>query len=135
MNVPTFSNGKKQDLISAKICLENFERSRMNVPLFSNGKKQDSISAKIWLETFEQEAARLDLSKDKKCMELYLHLREPALAWWPSLKHHDIDPFSEWEKVKSRFLLDFPTNQESNQADFAPKPSKPDLSHLTKKEV
>ena len=105
----------------------------MDIPMFSNGKKQDLISAKIWLETFEQAATRLNFSNDKKCMELYLHLEEPALAWWPTLKHHDIDPFSEWEKVKSRFLLDFRTNQESNQADFKQKPSEPDLSRLTKK--
>ena len=124
------SKGQNQNSLSLETAWERFKQSRMEVPLFSNGKEQDSTS---WMKTFEQRATQLELNKDRKCMELFLHLRKPALDWWPSLKHHDIDGFSEWEKVKSRFLLDFPpTNPKPNQADFEPQPPKPDLSPLTK---
>ena len=123
---------EQQDSISFETAYKQFRQSKMEVPLFSDDKKQDSISAKVWLEVFEQRATQLDLSKDRKCMELFLHLRKPALNWWPSLKHHDIDGFSEWEKVKSRFLLDFPPTNQGSTYDFVPQPPKPDLSPLPK---
>ena len=97
--------------------LNEFQYS-IQLPLFHADKKKDSLTAELWIEKLEAKAAKNNCDNHRECMELFLTLREPALAWWFTLSHDDnINRFSDWEKVKSRFLFDFHERRDNTTSD------------------
>ena len=115
--------------------LHEFQQNSIQLPLFHADKKKDSLTAELWIEELEAKAAKNNYDNHRKCMELFLTLREPALAWWFTLSHDDnINRFSDWDKVKSRFVFDFHDKRDNTTSDSItnepeqPTTSKPELT-------
>ena len=114
--------------------LHEFQQNSIQLPLFFNDKKKDSLTAESWIEELETTAAKNNYNDHRKCIELFLKLREPALAWWNTLSHDDtINQFSDWEKVKSRFLFDFHDKRDitTSNSDI----NKPEQQTITNNEL
>ena len=80
-------------------------RRSSELPLFYGNRTRDTISAMNLVDRLENAAniAKWD-TDERKCEEFYTILRDNALTWWYSLKHHQNLNKKNWTQVKAAFL-------------------------------
>ena len=76
-------------------------RQSSELPLFYGNRTRDTISATNLIYHLENSGSITKWVTDKcKCKEFYTILRDNALTWWYSLKHHQNLDKKTWAQVK-----------------------------------